>query len=436
MVITAIGQKPALAGLEALETTGWGTIAAGEQNFLTNLEGVFAAGDATNNGADIAVTAIGEAKKAAEMAGRYLNGEPLSYEPPFLVKSEKTAEDFADRAKEPRIEAPVRPAGERRRDFAEVAPVMTERQAQAEASRCLECGCMDYFECRLVDYANKYRVRPGKYGGKIHRRKAETTHPNINREPEKCVLCGMCVRICEETVGACALGLLGRGFDTAVTPALEQPLENTDCIACGMCAAVCPVGAITEKTMAAKQTPLSEDVTETVCPFCSVGCRMELTTKGELILRALPCEKDGGLLCKKGRFGFGDSGEAARVSVPMLRRGGKLEQTDLEQAGAYVTDKFKSINDRYGSGSVAAAISCGYTNEEALAVMDYAEKELGVKEVFCFGQAAEGLSEVLSRDASSAGWDELKAAEWIVAVSPDDIMENYAVAGMRIRQAV
>ena len=324
-MIVAIGQKTDTVGLEALEKTRWGTIIADERTFLTNLPGVFAVGDATNNGADIAITAIGEAKRAAEMIDKYLNGGQLTYTPEFLVKSEKAAEDFADKEKAPRAKMPHRCPETRRKDFLEINLGLQETEARREAMRCLECGCMDYFECKLIKYANQYQVKPEKYKGKAHHRcdTAGDGHHFIHRNPDKCILCGLCVRVCDETVGAAAIGLVDRGFDTIVKPALDQDLREAGCIACGMCAAVCPTGAITGTQFLAKQVPLKEEYTETVCPHCEIGCKVKLARKGSLALRALPMGDDG-LLCQKGRFGF--NGRTQLMDVPE-----EMEKSFLER---------------------------------------------------------------------------------------------------------
>ena len=251
-VIIAIGQTLNPAGLEDLDRTRRGSVIADERSFRTNLDGVFAVGDATNKGADIAVTAIGEAQRAAETVGRYLDGQELSYAPQYLVRSEKTAADFADREKSPRAKMVCRSAEQRRNDFREITTVLSEQDAKREASRCLECGCMDYYECKLIDYANRYSVQPEKYEGKTHHRASADDIPNVHRNPDKCILCGLCVRVCDEEVGAGILGFVGRGFDTCVKPASE---DFKECADCGQCAEVCPTGALVGRT-AGKPVPL------------------------------------------------------------------------------------------------------------------------------------------------------------------------------------
>jgi formate dehydrogenase major subunit len=302
-MLVAIGQKTDMAGIEVLDKTRWGTIVADEHTFLTNLPGVFAVGDATDDGAGIAITAIGEAKRAAETIGKYLNGEALHFAPEFLVKSENAKEDFADREPSARVKMPCRRAGTRRNDFLEGNLGLNEDEAMREAMRCLECGCSDFFECKLIGYARQYCVHPEKYGVNARHRIAEDDHPFIRRDPDKCILCGLCVRVCDEAVGAAAIGLVDRGFAAAVKPALDKPLSEAGCISCGQCVAVCPTGALAETQMTPKQVPLREDFIETVCPHCEIGCKVRLATKGGLTLRALPAGEDG-LLCRRGRFGF------------------------------------------------------------------------------------------------------------------------------------
>ncbi|MCL2088647.1 MAG: FAD-dependent oxidoreductase [Oscillospiraceae bacterium] len=329
IVIVAIGQKPNLNpafGLSEIGRTKYGTIAADEHTFLTDTPGVFAIGDVANKGADIAVRAIGEGRRAADVICRYLSGQELQSKTPYYSKTEKSADDFAHIEKSPRIKTHCRSAADRRNDFNETTSGMTEDAAKQEAARCLECGCIDFFECRLIEYANQYDVYPEKYSGKRHKHTTRNDHPHIHRNPEKCILCGLCVRVCDQTVGASAWGLVGRGFDTEVQPALDTDLRDTDCVSCGMCAALCPTGALTQIMPIAKQVPFKEDITETVCGLCSVGCKMRLASKGSMITRSLPVD----LLCHKGAFGFGQTPPSNdNPSADTLDRLNQLEKAEL-----------------------------------------------------------------------------------------------------------
>ena len=149
-----------------MELTRKGTVSADETNFRTNLDNVFAAGDATNTGAGIAIAAIGEAEKASRVIDSYLRGQIVPYKKPYVVKRDDLTEaDFVDRERVSRQKMRHLAPEERRDNFHEVNYGFSEDEAVSEAKRCLECGCHDYFECKLVDYANAYNVAPEKYAG-------------------------------------------------------------------------------------------------------------------------------------------------------------------------------------------------------------------------------------------------------------------------------
>lgn len=314
-VLMAIGQQPDLTGFEAVEATKRNTVAADAETFSTSLPGVFAVGDMTNRGASIAIAAIGEAQKAALVVDRYLHGETARYKKPFLVERTPAPEFFDKFEKAPRVQMPVRPAGERKHDFGEVALGLSEAEAKKEAMRCLSCGCHDYFECKLIAYANQYDVKPERLTGEKHQRNQEDTASLISRNVDKCILCGLCVRVCDEAMGKTNLGLVGRGFDTVVSPAFSLPLEQSDCMFCGQCVTVCPTGSLREKQPVAKPTPVKENSLSTVCTFCSALCPVDLRYLGKTVMRALPAGEKG-LLCKGGRFGI----FAANTKMPPVPR--------------------------------------------------------------------------------------------------------------------
>ena len=243
-VISAIGQRCALEGFEALELTRKGTIVADEAVCTTNLPGVFAAGDATNRGPSIAVRAIGEANDAAAAIDAYLQGKALIKAEPFYSKRNKDDIDFSVYEKKARAEMSCKDPAYRRGNFDAVINGFTDEQARAEASRCLECGCHDFDDCKLIRYSNEQPIDPARLAGSKHECYKEQRLVVIERDQGKCILCNQCVRACREVAQKGILGLVNRGFKTVIKPEFDNPETIAICATCGKCEEVCPTGAL------------------------------------------------------------------------------------------------------------------------------------------------------------------------------------------------
>jgi formate dehydrogenase major subunit len=201
-------------------------------------------GDATNRGPSIAVRAIGEANDAAYAIDAYLAGKETKVPTPYYSQRQVTAEEFADREKLPRAEMSCKEPSYRKGNFDAVINGFTDEQARAEAARCLECGCHDFEECRLVHHTNLYEVNPGRFAGAKRQSGSEKKLVVIERNEGKCILCNLCVRTCEEVAQQGLLGLVGRGFTTVIKPEFRDPAKIAKCATCLKCAEACPTGAL------------------------------------------------------------------------------------------------------------------------------------------------------------------------------------------------
>ncbi len=258
-VIVAIGQKLVNEDVSELKLTDRGNIEADIDTFKTNIEGVFAIGDATNRGASIAIEAIGEANRCALSIDAYLNGEDIETRVPYISRRDEELINFQSKEKCPARKPKVLPAAERKNNFDEVCLGYTEEDAKVEASRCLECGCKEYYKCKLLSVAQRYDIHPERFKGEMPQKYTADSNEFIERNSAKCILCGLCVRSCKEVMNISAIGLLGRGFKTEVAPAFNLPLDQTKCTNCGLCVELCPTGALTEKSSLKKQVPLKEE---------------------------------------------------------------------------------------------------------------------------------------------------------------------------------
>ncbi len=287
-VIMAIGQKLVSADASELELTDRGNIKADEDTFETNLDGVFAIGDATNRGASIAIEAIGEADRCAKVVDAFLKGESFETRVPYISKRDESTIDYSQREKKNKTIAKVLPADERKNSFDEVSLGLTEEEAKAEASRCLECGCREYFKCSLLNVAQRYDIHPERWGGEMPQKYNENSNEFIERNTAKCILCGLCVRACKEVMNLSSIGLLGRGFSTNIAPAFNLPLNETNCTACGLCVSVCPTGALTERSALGKQVPLKERYEERIIDINGKKAKVLVASYGGKITRVIP----------------------------------------------------------------------------------------------------------------------------------------------------
>ncbi len=306
-IISAVGQAPDYSCLgdykEKLVKNGkW--INYNKDTMQTEIDYVFTAGDYALGPATV-VEALGTGKKACQSILKYINGEKVEPIKEFVSTkdelSELTEEYFAKWEKQGREMPDVLPAGIRKKSFDEIEDVYTADQALAESNRCLECGCMDVYQCSLKNYSTEYGARENHYAGELNRFEDDNSHGFIYREPEKCILCGRCINLCKEKVNIGVYGFINRGFSTIVGPAYNEKLSATDCISCGLCISGCPVGAITPKAMKDKRFPIRGKLTDSSCFHCSIACDNTVETLEDSIYEI---HERPDYLCKKGRFDF------------------------------------------------------------------------------------------------------------------------------------
>jgi len=416
-----------------------------KETMETALQGVFSGGDCVTGPATV-VEAIGAGKKAAISINKYLHGEKVVPVKAFYNCSKGNLDDidtsdYADRPRIPRTKMPMIPIEQRHHNFREIETGFTEEMARAEAARCLSCGCQDVFECKLRELATEYNVTDTHYAGRRHCLPVrEDEHPYIMRDVNKCILCGRCVRICSEVEGIGVLGFINRGFNTVVGPAINMPLSATNCESCGQCVSTCPTGALMEKINLAKPGPWKTRSVSTVCPYCNVGCNLDLNMAGNKIVKITSPANNSvndGNLCKRGKFEYLETMNVNRIKVPMVKRDNKLVESTWEEAIALTVRELKAIMVNEGSKKLAVLASGRFTNEELFLIQKLARLALVTNNIGGLNSAimAEGFMKNISMENVDCSYDDVFNSDLIVTIG-GDVSQSYPVMAMKVREAV
>ncbi len=188
----------------------------------------------------------------------------------------------------------------------------------------LDCvTCDKAGDCLLQKYAYEYGISETSHDFELSRTLYQNDNPFFIRDHQYCILCSRCVRVCKEVVGANAIEIVGRGFESHVATPFDGPMIDSSCIYCGSCVQVCPTAALMPASRMGRGREWELDRVETVCGYCGVGCHIDYALKDGEILYANGAGNNrvnGELLCSKGRYGWDFSTNRDRLTRPLIRR--------------------------------------------------------------------------------------------------------------------
>ncbi|HEY6907633.1 MAG TPA: molybdopterin-dependent oxidoreductase, partial [Ignavibacteriaceae bacterium] len=265
--------------------------------------------------------------------------------------------------------------------------------------------------------------------------------------PNKCINCGRCVQTCSEVLKVSALGFVNRGFRTVVKPAMEKALSETNCISCGNCIDACPTGAISEKYPFKVLGTLPREDFETICSFCSVGCKINIKKINEDIFYVsnttdeIKESHNRGYLCSKGKFGHRYLLNKKRVLFPQIRRNGIIEFTDMANAIKYSERQIRTLIDKYGPESIAVFVSPRLSNEEIYLLQKFSRTGLNNNNISSFSgligkkEGDSRTDDLMGFTASTVSMDDLKKADVIVVMNAGFTEENL-VMELKIKEAL
>lgn len=243
----------------------------------------------------------------------------------------------------------------------------------------LDCmTCTKAGVCNLQQYAYDFEIKESNFTRKKFGYPIDEANPFIKRDPDYCILCGRCVRVCKEQ-GTNVLDFMGRGVGSKVTTAKDNPLNESDCTFCGSCVDACPVNALLETDRWRKGREWEYEKTDSVCLACGNSCDIVARTKDGTVSRINAGAEEGSVekyICAIGRFGFESMTSDARVTAPMKRVNGTLQETTWEDALSIVSNKLKKAGNKAGIISTA-----GILNQDAFALSKLASDVIKTKNV-------------------------------------------------------
>ncbi|MAG57086.1 MAG: hypothetical protein CMJ83_12405 [Planctomycetes bacterium] len=223
----------------------------------------------------------------------------------------------------------------------------------------------------LVD---RYEARTGRFQGRQSGASREDdANPFILRDYDLCISCNRCVRVCAEREGDYAISVKGRGFDTQITTEFSGPLEDSDCTFCGQCVHTCPTGALADrKALRHADVPGEIEKTRTICPYCGVGCSVDIMTKDDRIVGVQPA-MDGpanlGALCVKGQFAYDFVQHEERLKTPLVRGDdGVLRPASWDDALDRAAEGFRRVERKHGPAAIFGVASGRAPHEAAYAM--------------------------------------------------------------------
>ena len=308
--------------------------------------------------------------------------------------------------------------------------------------------CDEFGNCKLQQYAYEYQLSEDLFAGQSCSEPVEnytTGNIAIEYNPNKCIRCGRCIRICEEVQMDSALTFKGRAAAVEVSTAFDMPLNDSTCELCGQCISSCPTGALYERAAKGKGQCKDLERTRTTCPYCGVGCQIDLNVnpKTNEIVRVtseVGCIPNNGNLCVKGRFGMDFVGHEARLTNPLIKRDGKFEEASWPAAIKLVAERLGKIKTESGADSIAGLSSAKCTNEDNYLFQKFMRAAIGTNNVdhcarLCHASTVVGLVKAFGSGAMTNSIDELKNAECIFVIG-SNTTEAHPVIALVIKEAV
>ena len=287
----------------------------------------------------------------------------------------------------------------------------------------------------------------------------DSSHVAMSVNLDACIQCGLCVRACREVQVNDVIGMAGRGHNAYPVFDMDDPMGDSSCVACGECVQACPTGALMPATVTDEdQVGDSADFdseTDSVCPFCGVGCQISLKVKDGKVkfVEGINGPANEGRLCVKGRFGFDYIHHDHRLTKPLIRRDDApakglnvdpgnfkefFREASWDEALDFAAKGMLDLKSDKGGASIAGFGSAKCTNEEAYLFQKMIRQGFGHNNVdhctrLCHASSVAALMENVGSGAVTATFNEIENADVAIVIGANPV-ENHPVAATYFKQ--
>ena len=310
----------------------------------------------------------------------------------------------------------------------------------------LECfSCGKNGDCQLQQYALDYGIDATSFteGKRMPCHQEDTSNPFFSYDPEKCIMCRRCARVCQLRQGRDVLSIANRGFETKMMPSYGQAFDQSICESCGNCVSSCPTGALTAKDTKEYRKWETQKI-PTTCPHCGTGCQMNLLVKNNRLVGVEPLDgpANKNLLCVKGKFAsYKFVGSGDRLTEPLIKRNGIFEPASWEEALTLVSSKFNEIKAENGPDALAGFSCSRATNEDNYVFQKMVRAAFGTNNVdncarVCHSASVHGLAQTLGSGAMTNPIADITEDVDMILLVGSNPEEAHPVIGAQIRQAI
>lgn len=273
--------------------------------------------------------------------------------------------------------------------------------------------------------------------------KIDDSSPVLTYDSSKCIKCFRCIKACEEVQGKNVLSFTDRGISSLIIGGFGV-WKDSECDGCGECVQLCPTGALVEKPHRNEINIKKIDKkVKTTCPYCGVGCQIELFVQDGKILRSNGVEgvlPNDGRLCIKGRFGYDFIQSKERLTHPLIKKNGKFEVASWDEALDLIAFKFNEVIAKYGNESLAGYSSAKCTNEDNYIFQKFIRTVFGNNNIdyctrLCHASTVTAMLRSIGDGAGSNSIEDFETTDCLL-VTGNNIIETHPITATYVKRGI